>query len=223
MAPLTNALLFSAVATAAAFSPGAPAATFTRQSVIVQENFGFDFAEDQSDNTPDEILGEANYKQWVGTVVDPNNSFLNRQYNVIRRVRELDIIGLTAKYGILSKLEKNGLDLEAIEGLLPTAEKLGLLSLVANNQQLLINGIAPLLVEPAPLLLPGVAGLLDAGPSGFYLAASSVVGLDYLLFANHVEIPFVGLSAGLFGGLLLVPLASVLGGLGVFLAVAGKK
>ena len=79
MAPLTNALLFSAVATAAAFSPGAPAATFTRQSVIVQENFGFDFAEDQSDNTPDEILGEANYKQWVGTVVDPNNSFLNRQ------------------------------------------------------------------------------------------------------------------------------------------------
>ena len=29
------------------------------------------------ENTPDVILGEANYKQWVSTVND--NSFLNRQ------------------------------------------------------------------------------------------------------------------------------------------------
>ena len=46
-------------------------------NVIVNENFGFGFAEDQSANTPEVILGEERLKQWVGTVND--NSFLNRQ------------------------------------------------------------------------------------------------------------------------------------------------
>jgi len=34
---------------------------------------------------------------------------------------------------------------------------------------------------------------------------------------NHVEIPFVGLPAGVLAGLLLVPLSGVMGGVGVFL------
>jgi len=44
------------------------------------ENFGFDFAEDQVENTPQIILGEANYKKWVNGV-DPNN-MLNRQVSL---------------------------------------------------------------------------------------------------------------------------------------------
>jgi len=145
------------------------------------------------------------------------------QYNVIRRVRELDLLGQTAELGILSKLEKQGLDLATIESLLPQAEKLGLLSLVANNQQLLINLVAPLLVEPAPLLLPAIAGALDVGPSAFYLAAATLAGTEAFLLVNNVEVPFVGLSAGVLLGLLLVPLTVVTGGLGVALASAGKK
>ena len=110
-----------------------------------------------------------------------------------------------------------------MEGLLPVAEDLGLLSLVANNQQLLINGVAPLLIEPAPLLLPVVAGALEKGPSAFYGAAAVVFGLEAYLIASGAEVPFVGLSAGLVAGLLLVPLTVVTGGLGVALASASKE
>ncbi len=139
------------------------------------------------------------------------------QYDVIRRVRELDLLGLTAEYGILSKLEKNGLDLATLESLLPTIEDLGLLSTAGKNQQLLINGLAPVVVEGAPLLLPVVAGALEVGPPAFFLAAAGLAGAEYGLVANNVEIPFVGLPAGVLAGLLLVPLSVGLGGVGVFL------
>jgi hypothetical protein len=179
------------------------------------ENFGFDFAEDQVENTPQIILGEANYKKWVNGV-DPNN-MLNRQYKVLSRVRELGLLEKTAELGILSKLEKNGLTLEKAEQLLPTLEELGLLSLVANNQQLLINGVAPLAVEGAPILLPVVAGALEVGPPAFFLAAAGAAGLDAYLFASGAEVPFIGLSAGAVAGLLLVPLSVVSAGVGVAL------
>jgi len=134
----------------------------------------------------------------------------------------LDLLTLTADYEILSKLEKNGLDLAKIESLLPQAESLGLLSAVGNNQQLLINLVAPLLIEPAPLLLPLVAGALDAGPIAFYLASVSLLGTEALLVVNNVEVPFVGLSAAPLAGLLLVPLAVVTGGLGLFFSSLKK-
>lgn len=220
MARLTALLLLSALSSAVAFAPSNGLAS-APSTTKLNENFGLDFAEDQRENTPDVIFGEANYKQWVGENTD--NSFLNRQYNVVRRVRELDLLGLTAEYGILSKLEKNGIDLATIESLLPAAEELGLLSLVGNNQQLLINAAAPLLVEPAPLLLPVVAGALDIGPPAFFLAALALGGIEANLLASGAEIPFVGLSAGVFLGLLLVPLTLLTGGLGVALASAGKK
>jgi len=125
-------------------------------------------------------------------------------------VRELGLLEKTAELGILSKLEKQGLTLQKAEQLLPLLEDLGLLGLVANNQQLLINGVAPLAVEGAPLLLPLVAGALDVGAPAFYLAAASLAGLDAFLFASGAEIPFLGLSAGAVAGVLLVPLSAVL-------------
>jgi hypothetical protein len=54
----------------------APTSKISKSSAL-KESFGFDFAEDQAKNTPSVILGEANYKQWVGEKVE--NSFLNRQ------------------------------------------------------------------------------------------------------------------------------------------------
>eukprot|EP00815_Leptocylindrus_aporus_P007214 CAMPEP_0116069330 /NCGR_PEP_ID=MMETSP0322-20121206/12236_1 /TAXON_ID=163516 /ORGANISM="Leptocylindrus danicus var. apora, Strain B651" /LENGTH=220 /DNA_ID=CAMNT_0003556699 /DNA_START=23 /DNA_END=685 /DNA_ORIENTATION=+ len=219
MAPTKTLLSVALIASASAFAPAGKA--FGRTSTRVYENFGFDFAEDQSENTPDIILGEANYKQWVSTVND--NSFLNRQYNVIGRVRELGLIEKTAELGVLSKLENLGLDLEAVEKLLPEAEKAGILSLVGNNQQLLINGVAPIVVEGAPILLPLVAGALGVGPGAFYLASAALLGTDAFLIVNDVEIPFVGLPAGVALGLLLVPLAAVSGGVGLFFASLQKK
>eukprot|EP00577_Skeletonema_sp_RCC1716_P021875 CAMPEP_0113377782 /NCGR_PEP_ID=MMETSP0013_2-20120614/3348_1 /TAXON_ID=2843 ORGANISM="Skeletonema costatum, Strain 1716" /NCGR_SAMPLE_ID=MMETSP0013_2 /ASSEMBLY_ACC=CAM_ASM_000158 /LENGTH=221 /DNA_ID=CAMNT_0000259957 /DNA_START=92 /DNA_END=757 /DNA_ORIENTATION=+ /assembly_acc=CAM_ASM_000158 len=216
MAPLST--LFTS---AALLATGASAFTAPSQSTAVRpgtnlyENFGFDFAEDQVENTPQIILGEANYKKWLNSV-DPDN-MLNRQYAVLTRVRELGLLEKTAELGILSKLEKNGLTLEKAEALLPKLEELGLLSLVANNQQLLINGVAPLAVEGAPLLLPVVAGALDIGPAAFFLAAAGAGGLDAYLFASGAEVPFLGLSAGAVAGLLLIPLTAVSAGVGVAL------
>jgi hypothetical protein len=145
-------------------------------------------------------------------------SFVFRQYNVIRRVRELNLLQATIDAGVLSKLEKNGLDLVKLEELLPLLEQYGLLSLAANNQQLLVNGVAPLLVEGAPLLLPVVAGALEVGPAAFFLASATLAGLDAYLFTSGTEIPLLGLPAGPVAGLLLIPLAAVTGGVGVFLS-----
>ncbi len=144
------------------------------------------------------------------------------QYNVIQRVRELDLLQATIDNGILSKLEANGLDLATVEKLLPVAEELGLLSLAGNNQQLLVNLVAPLLIEGAPIALPLVAGALETGPVAFYGAAAVLLGTDAFLLANNVEIPFVGLSAGFYLGLLLVPLAVALGVAGTALGSLKK-
>lgn len=144
------------------------------------------------------------------------------QYNVIGRVRELNLLKATADSGVLSKLEANGVDLATIEELLPLAEDLGLLSLAGSNQQLLVNLVAPLLIEPAPFLIPLIAGALEVGPSAFFAAAAGLAGLEFVLLANDVELPFVGLSAGVFLGLLLVPLTAVLTAAGVALANAKK-
>ncbi len=144
------------------------------------------------------------------------------QYNVVQRVRELDLLQATIDNGILSKLEANGLDLATVEKLLPLAEELGLLSLAANNQQLLVNLVAPLLVEGAPILLPVVAGALEVGPAAFYGAAIALLGADAFLLVNNVEVPFLGLSAGVTLGLLLVPLALALGVAGTALGSLKK-
>jgi hypothetical protein len=140
------------------------------------------------------------------------------QYNVIRRVRELNLLGATVDAGVLSSLEANGVDLVTIEKLLPLAEDLGLLSAAANNQQLLLNLVAFLLVEGAPFLLPVVAGALKVGPPAFYAASAAFLGLDAYFVLNDVEIPFVGLSAGFYLGLLLVPLGVLTGVVGNTLA-----
>lgn len=121
----------------------------------------------------------------------------------------------TAETGILSKLEKNGLDLATIEKLLPVIEELGVLGIVANLQQPLLNIVAFFLVEGAPFLLGPVAGALEVGPPAFFAAAAAFGGLEAYFIVNDVELPLVGLPAGPAAGLLLVPLTVVFAGLGV--------
>mmetsp|Transcript_60403 Transcript_60403/g.148210 ORF Transcript_60403/g.148210 Transcript_60403/m.148210 type:complete len:224 (-) Transcript_60403:165-836(-) len=219
MAPLKFLLVaLSAVGMATAFTPVAQVRQqqVTSSPTQLQETFGLGLGEDTYENQPDLLKGEQEYKQYVNRINEEN--MLNRKYNVIRRVRELELLQATIDAGVLSKLEANGLDLVKLEELLPLLEQYGLLSLAANNQQLLVNGVAPLLVEGAPILLPVVAGALEVGPAAFFLAAATFAGLDAYLFANSVDIPLLGLPAGPVAGLLLIPLSVALGGVGVFLS-----
>jgi len=78
VAALTCALI---VGGASAFAPSTSVPSDTRATLDpLYENFGLNFAEDQAENTPDVILGEANYKQWVDEIQD--NSFLNRRVRI---------------------------------------------------------------------------------------------------------------------------------------------
>ena len=140
------------------------------------------------------------------------------QYNVIGRVRELNLLKTTADSGLLSKFEANGVDLATLEKLLPAIESSGLLTLAGSSQQFVINLLAPLLVEPATILIPVLAGALSVGPAAFFGAAAACGLTEVFFVANDVELPLVGLPAGTFLGLLLVPLTVVLGGAGAALA-----
>ncbi|KAL7555378.1 hypothetical protein ACA910_022364 [Epithemia clementina (nom. ined.)] len=195
--------------------------TAVRPNTQLQESFGLGLGEDTYTNQPDFLKGEGEYKEYIKTIKE--DSLLNRQYNVIRRVRELNLLKATADNGILSKLEAQGVDLVTIEKLLPLLEEYGLLSLVGNNQQLLINLVAPLAVEGAPLLIPILGGALGVGPPAFYTAAAVCGGLEAFLIATDAELPLVGLPAGPVAGLLLVPLTVISAGVGAALASAKKK
>jgi len=74
MARITSLLLLTTLTSTAAF---APSSSIASSKTALKESFGFDFAEDSAENVPVSLLGEANYKQWVGENID--NSFLNRQ------------------------------------------------------------------------------------------------------------------------------------------------
>ncbi|GMH81308.1 hypothetical protein TL16_g08887, partial [Triparma laevis f. inornata] len=196
-----------------AFTATKPPSTSTR----LNENFGLYLPNlnDTDDITPDLLKGEANYKQWVGSIED--DSFLNRQYDVLARIRELGLLGKTVDSGLLSNLEKQGVDLETIESLLPTLQKLKVLEITGNNQQMLLNLLAPPLVEGAPLLIPILSGAVGVGPIAFFGASAGLLGLEFALSSSGAQIPFVGLSAAFYLGLILVPLAGVSGGLGIAL------
>jgi len=95
---------------------------------------------------------------------------------------------------------------------------LGALDLVANNQQLLLNGVGFLAVEGAPFIIPVLGNAIKTGPVAFYGAAAALAAAEGGLIVNNVKVPFVGLDAGFYLGLLLVPLAVLLAGVGNTLA-----
>ncbi len=108
----------------------------------------------------------------------------------------MKLLTVTAESGLLEALEAKGLTLSQVEKLLPLADDLGLLSLAYKNKGLLIAA-APLLLEPAPLLLPLLANIVRTPASTF-----SGIGFA-LLAAGGFEI----VDSNSFLGALLVLLA----------------
>lgn len=160
----------------------------------LHENFGLDFVADPDVVTPKELLGEANYKDLVRRT-NPDG-LLVRKYDIIQRTRELKLLSILADSGLIQELEKKGLTLSKIEKLLPLIDEWNLIEFAVKNKQLVLS-LAPLLIEPAPLLLPVVISALKTSPatftsSGFALLA---IGAYELLGDNGL----LGITAILLG------------------------
>lgn len=182
-----------------------PVATKLRAAPL-NENFGLSIGEDPIENTPRSLLGEANYRNFVAEY-DPN-ALLNggKQYNIVERIRELKLLKVTAESGLLEALEKKGLTLSGVEKLLPIIDDFGLLPLVSKNKELLL-AVAPLLIEPAPALLPLLASILRTPPSTFLytgLALIAAGGYEVTDSALLIGAPLVllGLPLTVLGGVL---------------------
>lgn len=169
------------------------------------ENFGLSFAEDQEENTPAEILGELRLKEGyvTGLTKEGQQSLLVEDYPLLRRVGELNLLTITAESGLLGALEAKGLTLSKLEELLPVAEKLGILSFVS-SRPLIYNGLAFLLVEPAPLLIGPAVGVVEVGDKLFPALAALCAALEAKgLTEGEFSLPLFVFTA-LFGGLGLV-------------------
>ena len=107
---------------------------------------------------------------------DPNALLLGGpKYDLLGRVRQLKLLSQTADSGLLELLEEKGLTLSQAEKLLPLVDSLNLLPLLLKNKNLLLSA-APLLVEPAPALLPVVVGVLKTPPQNYIIPASLLLG-----------------------------------------------
>ena len=201
---LTLVLAFAAVNCVNAFAPS-PVVAKLRLAPL-NENFGLDIGEDPYENTPRSLLGEANYRNFVAEY-DPN-ALLNggKQYNIVERIRELKLLKVTAESGLLEALEKKGLTLSGVEKLLPIIDDFGLLPLVSKNKELLL-AVAPLLIEPAPALLPLLASIVRTPPSTFLYSGLALIGAGgYEVFDNALllgaPLILLGLPLTVLGGVL---------------------
>ena len=160
-------LLIVAVFTSTnALVPSITSRKISTRGTVLYENFGFDFSEDASINTPKRIFGEVNLKNFVEDY-DPDALLLGGpKYNIIQRIRELRLLTATADSGLLEALEAKGLTLAQVERLLPLIDDFNLLPLLIKNKDLVLAA-APLLIEPAPALLPVIAGVLKTSSAAF--------------------------------------------------------
>jgi len=180
---------------------------------LKMENFGLGIGEDSYENTPSLILGEANYKR---AVADFNpNGLLSRRYPVVSRVQQLKLLTAAADSGLLEALESKGVSLSYIEKLLPVIEKYGLLSFAAKNEEFLINFIAPLAVEPAPLILPvAVSVLKNPGALNFWASILVLSELGVIILSQNVAIDVVAGIPLVGGAVALSVVASILNEVG---------
>ena len=74
-------------------------------------------------------------------------------------MRELKLLSQTADSGLLEVLEAKGLTLSQVEKLLPYIDELNLLPLAVAQKDAILK-LAPLLIEPAPALIPVAVSLL---------------------------------------------------------------
>jgi len=142
---------------------------------------------------------------------------VDKEYNVLTRVRELEILQRTVDSGILSKLDNLGVTLEDLEAALPIADRLGIPALAAATPPFLLGGVVYLVVESAPIVLP-VAGLvLGLGPAFFFVTGAGAIGAEGALAYSGLVLPVIDVPAWNIAGFFLVPLSAVLLGAGLFL------
>lgn len=166
--------IIAALVSVKAFAP-AQSSVRARRMQPVQENFGFDFAESQQENTLPEMFGEANLKGYVEKY-DPEALMIGGpKYKPVQRIRQLQLLKLTAESGLIEALEEKGVTLSQIEKLLPLVDDLGLLPLVSKNKDAVV-GLLPLLIEPAPALLPLIVSAIKTPPSTFLAAGVALAG-----------------------------------------------
>ena len=164
----------AAAPSASLVAPVAPLSTSQRQRTVVQESFGFDFAEDQAENTDLTILGERRLKEEFIRSYKPTATVLEgKPYPVFQEVQEKKLLSGTVNSGLLRALDDLGLGLGDVEKLLPVIDKAGVLGLVRKNLPLAIIATGYILIEPAPFLLP-VLGALLAVPSGIWTAVAAI-------------------------------------------------
>ncbi|CEL98385.1 unnamed protein product [Vitrella brassicaformis CCMP3155] len=155
-----------------------PAAPQTRRSVQVRrgdlrmENFfgqvGLDQAEVAGVASSETLLRKY-LREEKKDIVPPTAAELRDEYPLLDRLRDLKLLSALAESGLLRALEEKGLTLSQVEKALPVAERFGLLSLAANNLPTIKNTLLPLLVEPAPALLPIATAAVKA-PTSLYTA-----------------------------------------------------
>jgi hypothetical protein len=167
------------------------------------ENFNLPVGEDQAENVPTSMLGEANYRKFVASYKPDGMIIGGARYPVLKRVSELKLLSLTAETGLLTRLEELGLKLSDLEKLLPLAEELELLQLAEKNQDLILQTLAPIAIEQAPALLPILTAVLRTPPTTFYaIAAAALVAEAGIVVVSGnplidilAGIPLVGVAA----------------------------
>ena len=197
----------------------------------LKESFGLEIStvNDPAKASPSQLLSEDSYRKFVGEFDD--GALINKvgigasfasggssEYDVLDRVRSLKLLTLTAESGLLEALEARGVTLAQVEKLLPLVDQLGLLELVKGNKALLASA-APLLIEPAPGLIPVLVSVLKTSPVTFQAAGAAVAGGG--LFEVTQGNALLGAPLVLLGAPLLV-LGTVLGSLGSSLPSASS-
>jgi len=149
-----------------AFQPLRSVNSLRSTSTRVNENFGFKFAEDPYENTPDTILGEVNLKDGFVKSYKPDALLLSNDDDLILKIRKNQLLRTTVESGLLDALEAQGLTLSQVEKLLPIIDDLGLLPLAVKNKELVLS-LAPLIVDTAFLGLPLAASVVGTSPSTY--------------------------------------------------------
>ena len=217
----TVALLLCALAPAAAFMGRSSAALKAAsrsagKSSMRMETFGFSFAEDaagvalESTEKGKLLLGEKRLKElYVDTLLKDgtvDRSLLSEDYPLLTRTAEMGLLSKTAEAGLLTALTEKGLTLTQIEKALPLVDELGLIPILIKNKWLFLNLLAPLLVEPAPLLIGPLATIIKIGGAPPLAIAAALIGSDLYGVTNGEALSLAPLAGGaLFGaiGLLL--------------------
>lgn len=173
---LVLVVLIAAAACVHGFAPNGG----RRSLAPLHENFFIELPtlNDPSKITPKLLNGEETYKNFVGSY-DKEALLLGGprgSYNVISRVRELKLLSATVNSGLLEALEGKGVTLTQLERLLPILDNAGVLPLLVKNKEFVV-GLLPLLVEPAPALLPVLAGIIKTPASTYTATAAALVAL----------------------------------------------